>query len=247
MAQVQLSGLVSHIKGSIAGTTFQSSASGLTMRKKPIPVGRGTNQQFAQRNIVAQLAYTWENMTDAQRALWASFANFSNGVGKTNKANKSANTGKTQFTAVNSWLLQYGKSIITNPTINLPPAQPIPCPPFYTVSLDLGKSTYSLDTTQEILVTQVSLPQSAGTNTTNTGFRTLVYPQVDGTTQNWSTAYFNTFGVNLTIGKKYWIQLSVVNFITGTISPKGKMLVLYDTPPGLGIGTMIVGSTFIVL
>jgi hypothetical protein len=246
MAIVTTSGLISHIKGSMGGSTFQSSASGLTMRKKPIPVGRGTNAQLQQRNIIGQLNFAWSNLTDQQRAVWGNFANFCNGVGKTNKQNRSANTGKTQFVAVNSWLLQYGKPILTAPTFVLPPAQCIPCPPFYTVSLNLGETTYNLDTTQEILVTQVSLAQGAGTVSANTGFRTLIYTQVDGTTQDWSLAFLAMYGVPLVLGSKYWIQYTVVNFVKGTISPKSRALVLYDSTPSLGIGGMVIGSTFIV-
>ena len=247
MAIVQTSGIITHIKGSVAGSTFQRSAAGLTMRKKPIPVGRGTNAQFAQRNIIALLNYYWSNITDAQRQVWSSFAVYTNGVGKTNKQNASANTGKTQFFAVNSWLLQYGKDVLITPTIVTPEAQNVPCPPYFTKSDNLGKTTLPLNTASQILVVQVSLPHSASTNTANTGFRTLVYDMVDGNIQDWSAAYYNTFGVNLTIGKKYWVQLMVVNFITGAISPKAKALILYTATPSLGIGGMIIGSTFTII
>ncbi len=246
MAIIQLSGLVSNIRGSVAGSTFQNSAGGLTMRKKPVPVGRGTNAQQAQRNIIAQLNFLWNSMTVAQRQQWSSFAIFTNGVGKTNRQRSSANTGKTQFMAVNSWLLIYSKFPVLSPTIITPNQQAIPCPPFFDQSDNLGKTTYDLDTATEILVTQVSLPQSVGTNTNNTGFRTLVYTQIDGTTQDWSAAYLAQFGINLELGRRYWIQLSVVNYITGAISPKAKALVLYTATPSLGIGLMVIGSTFIV-
>jgi hypothetical protein len=246
MAIVTTSGLISHIKGSMAGSTFQRSAAGLTMRKKPIPVGQGTNAQQAQRNIISKLTFLWSNLTDAQRQQWSSFAIYTNGVGITNKRNASANTGKTQYFAVNSWLLIYGKTPLDVPIITPPLAQNVPCPPYFVKSDDMGKTTLSLDTSQEILVTQVSLPQSPSTQTANTGFRTLVYPQVDGTTQDWSTAYLNQYGVPLTIGKRYWVQLQVVNFQTGAISPSAKALILYMPTPSLGIGGMIIGSTFIV-
>lgn len=246
MAVITTSGLVSDIRGSIAGNTFQRSAGGLTVRKKPMPVGRGSNQQLAQRSIIAQLNFLWNNLSDADRQVWSSFAIFNNGASKTNRQRSTANNGKTQFFAVNSWLLIYGKPYIPTPTIVTPPAQPVPCPPFYNISANLGVSSYDLDTTREILVVQVSLPQSPSTVTANTGFRTLVYTMVDGTIQDWSAAYLSTFGVPLTFGKRYWIQLIVVDFVSGAISPKGKHLVLYDIPPSGGIGSMIIGSTFFV-
>jgi hypothetical protein len=246
MAIIITSGLISHIKGSVAGSTFQRSASGLTMRKKPIPVGRGTNAQSTQRNIVAQLNVAWNQLTDAQRLLWATFSNYTNGIGKTNRQNQSANTGKTQFVAVNAWLLLYGKTLLASPTLVPPEASIIP---YYNASFqsdNLGKTVGALDTTSQILVVQVSLPQSVGTNTNNTGFRTLVYSMVDGTTQDWSAEYLATFGVPLTYGKKYWVQLLVVNFITGAISAKAKALITLTTPAATGIGAMIIDSTFII-
>jgi hypothetical protein len=246
MAIVQTSGLISDIRGSVGGSTFQRSASGLTMRTKPVPVGRGSNAQQGQRNIIAQLNFLWGSMTVAQRQQWSSFAIFTNGVGKTNRQRNSANTGKTQFIAVNSWLLIYSKFPVLSPTIITPNQQAIPCPPFFDQSDNLGKTTYDLDTASEILVVQVSLPQSVGTNTSNTGFRTLVYTMVDGTTQEWAASYLAQFGVPLQLGKRYWVQLIVVNYITGAISPKAKALVLYTATPSLGIGLMVIGSTFIV-
>ena len=246
MAIIITSGLISHIKGSVAGSTFQRSASGLTMRKKPIPVGRGTNAQSNQRNIVAQLNVSWNSLTDAQRLLWASFSDYTNGIGKTNRQNQSANTGKTQFIAVNAWLLLYGKSLLLSPTLVPPEAAILPLYNASYQSDNLGKTVGALDTTSQILVVQVSLPQSVGTNTNNTGFRTLVYSMVNGTTQDWSAEYLATFGVPLTIGKKYWVQLLVVNYLTGAISAKAKALITLITPAPSGIGSMIIDSTFII-
>lgn len=246
MALIITSGLISHIKGSVAGSTFQRSASGLTMRKKPLPVGRGTNSQQGQRNIIAQLNVAWNQLTDAQRLQWSSFANYTNGTGKTNKQNTSANTGKTQFVAVNSWLLLYGKNLLEVPTL-VPPEAALP--PLYNAAYEsgnLGKTVGSLDTTTQILVVQVSLPQSVGTVTNNTGFRTMVYNMVDGDTQNWTAEYQATYGVPLTYGQKYWVQTLVVNFITGAISAKSKALITFINPATGGIGTMIIESTFIV-
>lgn len=247
MASIKTSGLISDIRGSINGSTFQRSASGLTMRNKPRSVGNGTQPQNLIRQYNAQLNFAWENLTDSQRKTWASFSVFTNGQGKTNRQKNSANTGKTQFFAVNMWLLQYGKTIIESPTFSLPLEAVIPCPPLFTESETLMNYVGDLDTSQEILVTRVSLPHSLSTNTANKGFRTLVYDQIDGDTQDWAQAYLDTFGIELIVNKKYWISLQVVNFVTGAISPISKQLVLYTgVTPATGVGAMEIGSTFIV-
>ncbi len=246
MAVIKLSGLVSDIKGSVNGTTFQKGNGGLIMRSKPSSVGAGTNSQFNIRNINAQLNFAWQNLTDAQRTVWASFATFTNGAGITNQRNTSANTGKTQFFAVNFWCLQYGKALVIAPTFTTAESAVIPCPPLFTQSSVLTDYVGTLDTTQQILVTRVSLPQQLATNTANTGFRTLVYAQVDGDTQSWFAAYEAIYGFPPKLNYKYWISLQVINYITGAISPETKQLVLYTAPVAIGIGVMVVGSTFIV-
>lgn len=245
MAQVKLSGLISDIKGSIGGTTFQRSGSGLTMRKKPLPLKAKTNAQTQVRILQSRLNFEWLELTDQQRDTWQSFADFTNGYGLSNRQNQSANTGKMQFLSVNFWILLYGKNLLTVPTFQQPLDPVIPCPPYYNYSDNLMNYDGTLDTSTQILVTRVSLPQSLATRTANTGFRTLVYSQVNGSQQNWATAYLNTYGVALVYGKKYWIELQVVDFTTGSISAPARKLVEYrniESPLILTIDTTKSGS-----
>lgn len=245
MANVKLSGLISDIRGSIAGATFQRSGSGLTMRKKPHPLKAKTNAQTQVRILQSRLNFEWLQLTDAQRNTWQSFADFTNGYGKTSKQRESANTGKMQFLTINFWILLYGKDLLTVPTFQ-PPLDPvIPAPPLYDRSTNLMDYDGTFDADTEILVTRVSLPQSLATRTANTGFRTLVYAQVSGNEQNWADAYLNTYGISLVTGKKYWIELQKVNYLTGSVSAPGRKLVEYqaaDTSFKLTFDTTKAGS-----
>lgn len=247
MAIITTSGLITNIRGSIGGTTFQRSGGGLSARNKPISVGRGTTAQLTVRHINAQLNFSWTNLLQSQRDVWSSFAVFNNGQGITNTGRKSANTGKTQFFAVNMWCLQYSKPIVVTPQF-VPPEQAfIPCPPLFIESDNLMNYVGNLDTTQQILVTRISLPQSLSTLTANTGFRTLIFNQIDGDEQDWASAYVKVYGIPLVGQKKYWISLQVVNYVTGAISPITKQLVLFTAiTPTEGIGFMVIGTTFIV-
>jgi hypothetical protein len=246
MAIIQTSGLITHIKGSIAGTTFQTGQAGLIARKKPSQVRSATSAQNNQRVIIASLNNYWENLTDLQRSTWSQFANYINGTGKTNRQNNSGQTGKTQFVAVNSWLLLYGKPLLVTPSFL--PALPV-IQPFFTSALEsdnLGKTVQWFDPTQQILVTQVSLAQSNGTYKSNTGFRTLIYTPVSGSTQNWNAAYVAYFGVPVIYGSKYWVQLKVVNFVTGQMSGFSSALIRYIAPTLHGIGYDGIGTTFTI-
>ncbi len=246
MAIITPSALISNIKGKVGGSVFQGSTQGILLRNKPSKLGQGSQSQQNIRQINARLNFAWSGFSNAERQVWQSFTNFVNGTGLTLKGKRSNNTGKMHFMAINFYCLLYKKNIIVTPVFTVPPSIVVPCPPSFTVSDSLMNYTGSIDATQEILVTKVSLPQSNPTRTTNTGFRTLVYDQVDGDTQDWATAYLNTFGIALIPEKYYWVSLQVVNYITGVISPEAKQLILYSTSGGGGIGSMIVGSTFIV-
>ena len=70
MAQVQLGPLVSQIAGSIAGTTFQRGASGVQVRRKPLPILRRTPRTNAQRQAIALLSRSWRSLTSVQRSAW---------------------------------------------------------------------------------------------------------------------------------------------------------------------------------
>lgn len=244
MAIITPSALVSNIKGKIGGTVFQGSTQGISMRNKPTKIGQGSQAQQRVRQINAYLNYVWSNFSNADRQVWQAFSTFVNGVGKTKNQKNSNNSGKMHFMAINFYCMLYGKDIVTAPTFTNPPPIFVPCPPLYTSSATLMDYLGTLDADTQILVTKVSLPQSNPTRTTNTGFRTLVYPQVSGDIQDWATAYRNTFGIDLICGKYYWVSLQVINYIEGTLSPEAKQLILYDC--GTGIGTMSIGSTFIV-
>jgi len=55
MARIKLSGILSEISGSVSGMTFQNSLSGLTLRKKPIPLNPKSQSQLNQRNSLTYL------------------------------------------------------------------------------------------------------------------------------------------------------------------------------------------------
>lgn len=246
MALVQTSGLINNIKGSLGGSTFQQTASGLIVRGKPKFAGNKTQSQTEQRVIVSRLNYAWEGFSDSQRVLWQKYANYINGINRTNRGNTSGLSGKNQFFAINSWLLLYEKPMLVTPTF-APPISPIT--PYYDInheSNDLGQCVGSLDISKCILVTQVSLAQSNATYKSNTGYRTLVYDQSNGTNQNWIREYIDYYGVPLVYNRKYWVNLKVVNFLTGQMSADSEALIRYTGNTTVGIGVMVIQSTFIV-
>ncbi|MES2287230.1 MAG: hypothetical protein V4547_16180 [Bacteroidota bacterium] len=236
---------ISDIRGSIAGTNFKRSTQGISMTNKVIRKKNNSQSQNNIQQINSQLNYAWSALTDAQRNNWAQFSNFVNSIGLTKNGKKSSNTGKMQFLAVNFYCLLYKKNIIITPTFTDPVPPVIPCPPDFISSTTLMNYTGTIDNATQLLITKISLPQSNTTKTTNTGYRTLIYEQVSGDVQDWSTSYYNQYGLNLMPGRAYWVSLQVLNFITGIFSPVSQQLIKYLPVVSSAIGTAVIGTSII--
>jgi hypothetical protein len=74
MARIVYSALVSHINGSIAGTTFQRNAYGFTVKKKPTQVFPNTASQQQHKASLQFLAGLWKTMSLTIRNSWDAYA-----------------------------------------------------------------------------------------------------------------------------------------------------------------------------
>jgi hypothetical protein len=78
MARIKTSGLISDISGSVSGMTFQKSSSGLTLRKKPIPLNPQSPPQLIQRSAITYLQNLWISLSQPDRDKWIYFLSWSN-------------------------------------------------------------------------------------------------------------------------------------------------------------------------
>jgi len=85
MARLKTSGLISDIAGSVSGMTFQQSAAGLILRKKPIPLKIDSDSQHVQRNRISFLQSQWLQMSEVDRYKWKYFLSWSNQSQKHNQ------------------------------------------------------------------------------------------------------------------------------------------------------------------
>jgi hypothetical protein len=74
MARIVYSALVTHINGSIAGTTFQRNAYGFTVKKKPTQVQPTTALQQVYKTNLQRLSGFWQGMSLTIRNSWDSYA-----------------------------------------------------------------------------------------------------------------------------------------------------------------------------
>lgn len=75
MAKIQLTDLLTDIRGSVGGITYTKGVGGIHIRKtKPIPSVSSTVRQTFVRTLLPFLAGLWRELTDDQRSIWATFA-----------------------------------------------------------------------------------------------------------------------------------------------------------------------------
>jgi hypothetical protein len=74
MARIIYTGIVTSINGSIAGTTFQRSAYGHTIKKKPTIVNPNRPKQQFSKAAMQAISGAWLTLTPAVRSAWAAYA-----------------------------------------------------------------------------------------------------------------------------------------------------------------------------
>lgn len=74
MARIIYSGLVTSIRGSVGGTTFQNNAYGFTIKNKANIIRPNTSYQERQKVCFSKAVKAWSLMSPAQRDNWNSWA-----------------------------------------------------------------------------------------------------------------------------------------------------------------------------
>lgn len=115
MARIIYSALVEKIQGSIGGTTFQTNAYGFTVKKKPNVVNKRRDNQYFNRNIIARVSRAWQQLTDANRTAWESYAAAYPRPSKNNPA--SVLNGFNYFQAVHNYRFVIGLAVLSEPSL----------------------------------------------------------------------------------------------------------------------------------
>lgn len=74
MARIIYSGLVTSIRGSVGGTTFQNNAYGFTIKNKANIIRPNTSYQERQKVCFSKAVKAWSLMSSAQRDTWNAWA-----------------------------------------------------------------------------------------------------------------------------------------------------------------------------
>jgi hypothetical protein len=113
MASITYTGIVAHLRGSIAGTTFHNNSSGSIAKSRPRRFGSISDIQRATANQFALLANQWGTLTILQKAAWQNMAAAHPLVDYYGASKKL--TGYALYQNVNAYALLSGGSLLTTP------------------------------------------------------------------------------------------------------------------------------------
>ena len=218
MAIVKTSGLVSDIRGKLGGVCFQKSSGGLMIRTMTKPKNKRTNSQELQRATMAQVQNEWRGLTEAYRAKYKSLATLAQV--KQNNITKNIINGHQLFIKVNSLLLRYGESVITNTRFNQSEINPITV----TVKNNVGVLEIDLSRTllgnKEMLVFYMSGIIANSVNRNRNRSRMIVFENSSSNKFDISAPYIAIFGKLPETDDQVFIKYFIVGKKTALLGSK---------------------------
>ena len=227
MARITYSGLVTNIRGSIGGTTFQNNAYGFTVKNKANMVKPNTVNQNLAKLVFSVATKAWGQLTESDRANWNSWAATYPQFAKNNPS--SVLSGFAVFTK------QYANHLIHNglsvTPINSPDFTLIPLD---TVSFVLHNSggILTLNTTWVIndeswdVNLYMSRPFGLAQNFSGTSPKFIKATSSADLAINLTTPYINAFGALPPINSVVFIDVQLYNPQNGQVPAKSSQRVV---------------------
>lgn len=117
MARVQLGGIVTNIRGSINGSTYQRFRGGIVVKSKPKQTISNSIYRNGNLSIMGKVAALWRSLDAADRDAWNDFALSRNLV--KSQSFPTAYTGQMLFQQINYYLLPLVGEAIVAPAVPL--------------------------------------------------------------------------------------------------------------------------------
>ena len=141
MARITFGAIITSIRGSIGGITFQTNKSGAIARLRPGNPKQPTSKQSNRIVEFSQLAFEWGQLDLLEQTDWNDFAAINPKIDRFGE--QKILTGYNFFQALNSWRLKTGGSILVTP-LPIPAESPVVD---YFIRVDqIGIDIFFLDT-----------------------------------------------------------------------------------------------------
>lgn len=219
MARVQYGAFITELKGSIAGSTFQSSRHGFTVRNKPISPKLRSAAQNTLRDYWRIVSQHWRTLLQADRDSWAAVAPSWPAVDSYGYA--ITLTGFECYMRSNYKLYivsQKIEDVGSLPVVLYDPGI-ITCEALFgagTILLDFSNGPVGADTA---LIVESAAPSSAGTSYRSSSMRGFVILDVgEVSPYDLAAAYVKRWGLFPPEGSRFSVNVSVVSKINGTSS-----------------------------
>lgn len=115
MARIIYGSIITDIKGSIGGITFQKNGSGTIARLKPRQTKTNTQKQRDQQPRLKEIQREWNELSLANKILWNDFASVNDKIGLDGQPKKL--TGYQWFLTINENRLLFEDSILESPPV----------------------------------------------------------------------------------------------------------------------------------
>jgi hypothetical protein len=191
MASITYGSIITDIKGSIGGISYQSNGGGKIARLRPSPINRASFGQNAVRNKFNTVVASWGQTSLAQKQAWAALALAHPTTGYYG-AVKQLN-GFQLFNQLNSYRLITGSAI----SLNAPSYQTPVVPPLYILNLQPSYCYWALQPTSilnnyfYLLYTSLPIGVAVPKNRTNMKLTKIIAP-FTGNQINFLSEYLTT-------------------------------------------------------
>lgn len=219
MATIQYSGLVTQIKGSIGGSTFQSNRNGFSIRNKPIPRNPQSATQQQVRGLIGYLSQYWRTLSDSERDSWNAVVNSWPAVDA--YGNPVVLSGYSIFLSANTGLSICGSPI--SKTGLLPSVLQTLSTPAMVISISAGTALWSWtggNVAADMVVTLSSTQMmSQGRSFRRTGFKVIkrLLPTDPSPEDVWSKL-LTLLGQPPIVGSRIWFSMRVYSSLSGNSS-----------------------------
>lgn len=115
MARIIYGSIITDIKGSIGGITYQKNGSGTIARLKPRKTKTNTQKQRDQQPRLKEVQRNWNELSLTNKVLWNDFASVNNKIGL--DGNEKVLTGYQWFVTINQNRLLLSRSILLVPPV----------------------------------------------------------------------------------------------------------------------------------
>ncbi len=217
MARLKLGVLVSDIRGSIKGSTFQRTNSGLVLKSISKKPNKLSSSSLVVRSIMNNSQIEWAKLTVSQRDIWASFSNY-NKIKQKNSSEYILN-GQQLFIKINAIRKLYNLSVLQVPEFSKCTILPVDIVATL-VAGDLTLTTNRLiNSNIEFLTIKATIPVRKTINNAGSRYREIIFNTVTGTVFNIGAEYLATTGAVLNIGDTIFIKYTNIDKLSGIGMP----------------------------